>query len=130
MNEFSSHTVRIQEEIVYCLRKIIVEERLYKDKVSPSKLVAIELKKWLDNPVLDVTIIINKKWYLLPRKERVVIKLDKETTIKLYEVYSQKYIDYCNSISTMIYNFILQFLNDRGFNIFEELNIDLSRIGD
>ena len=50
------------------------------------------------------------------------VKLLEEENIKLYEIYVKEYIRECSSVNVLIYNIILQFLENKGtLSILDEL---------
>ena len=57
-----------------------------------------------------------------PKISRLTVKLLEEENIKLYEIYVKEYIRECSSVNVLIYNIILQFLENKGtLSILDEL---------
>ena len=110
----SSIGVRITRETLIELERFIVREGLHRYKIKASQVATLIIKEWLKNPVLDKSKIIYSRVNKEPRVSRVTVKLLEEENINLYEIYVMEYIRYCSSVNMLLYNIILQFLNNKG----------------
>ena len=109
--------IRITEEIRIKLEEYIVKNGLHRQKIKCNQLANDIIRKWLDEPVLNKDKLIygtsNEA-----RSSRVTINLTTEENIRVYEIYVDKYIRECRSINILLYNVLLQFI-DENCNDFE-----------
>lgn len=106
--------VRLQREMVIALETFIVDNGLHKYKIKLHNLATIIIQEWLENPVLDRSKIVFGTVTNAPRSSRISIRISNEENIKLYEIYVKEYIRECASVNMMIYNIILQFIENKG----------------
>jgi hypothetical protein len=113
--------VRLDREILIKLERYIVQNGLHRYRVKPSQLGTLIIKDWLNNPVLNKRKLLYGRIKNEPRMNRITIKLSEEENIKLYEIYVEKYIRECSSVNVLIYNILLQFLNNKeNLSVLEE----------
>lgn len=105
-------SVRLNREIMIDLEKLWVREGLYRLRVKVSNLAALIVREWLENPILDESKMIYGRNINNPKNSRLTVKLNEEENIKLYEIYVDKYIKNCSSINMLIYNILLQFIEN------------------
>ena len=110
-------SIRITEELRIKLEEYIVMKGLHRQKIRYSQLANDVIRKWLDDPVLNKDKLIygtsNEA-----RSGKVTIKLTTEENIKAYEIYVAEYIRECRSLNILLYNVLLQFV-DNNFSAFE-----------
>lgn len=113
--------VRLSRDTLIDLERYIVSEGLHRYRIKASQVATLIVKDWLENPVLDKSKLIYGRINNEPRVSRVTIKLLEEENINLYEIYVKEYIRECSSVNVLIYNIILQFLENKGrLNILDE----------
>ena len=105
-------SVRLNREIMINLEKLLVREGLHRLRVKVSNLAALIVREWLENPILDESKMIYGRNINNPKNSRLTVKLNEEENIKLYEIYVDKYIKNCSSINMLIYNILLQFIEN------------------
>lgn len=105
-------SVRLNREIMINLEKLLVREGLHRLRVKVSNLAALIVREWLENPILDESKMIYGRTSNNPKNSRLTVKLNEEENIKLYEIYVDKYIKNCSSINMLIYNILLQFIEN------------------
>lgn len=114
--------VRLTRETLIEIERFIVAKGLHRYRIKPSQVATLIVKDWLENPVLDKSKIIYGRIPNVPKKSRITVKLLEKENIKLYEIYVKEYIRECSSINVLIYNIILQFLENEGtLSILKEL---------
>lgn len=106
--------VRLTRETLIELERYIVSEGLHRYRIKPAQVATMIVKDWLINPVLDKSKLIYGRIKDEPKVSRVTVKLLEEENIKLYEIYVKEYIRECSSVNVLIYNIILQFLEEEG----------------
>lgn len=109
--------IRITEELRVKLEEYIVMKGLHRQKIKYNQLANDIIRKWLDEPVLNKDKLIygtsNEA-----RSSRVTINLTTEENIRVYEIYVAEYIRECRSLNILLYNVLLQFV-DNNFSDFE-----------
>lgn len=115
--ELEKIAIRITEEMRIKLEEYIVMKGLHKKKIKYRQLANDIIREWLKNPVLNKSKLIygtsNEA-----RTSRVTVKLTREENIKAYEIYVEKYIRECRTLNILLYNILLQFIDDN-FDDFE-----------
>lgn len=106
--------VRLTRETLIDLERYIVSKGLHRYRIKPSQVATYIVKDWLENPILEKSKLIYGRVANEPKVSRVTVKLLKEENIKLYEIYVKEYIRECLSVNVLIYNIILQFLENEG----------------
>lgn len=109
--------VRITEEIRIRLEEYIVMKGLHREKIKYTQLASKIIIDWLKNPVLNKEKIIYGTSSKI-RESRVSINLTEEENIRAYEIYVNEYIRDCRSLNILLYNVLLQFI-DNNFSDFE-----------
>ncbi len=109
--------IRITEEIRIKLEEYIVMNGLHRQRIKYNQLAEQIIRDWLKNPKL------NKEKMLYgtsskTRGARVSINLTEEENIRAYEIYVAEYIRECRSLNILLYNVLLQFV-DNNFSDFE-----------
>ena len=109
--------IRITEEIRIKLEEYIVMNGLHRQRIKYNQLAEQIIRDWLKNPKLNKEKIIygtSSK----TRGGRVSINLTEEEHIRAYEIYVAEYIRECRSLNILLYNVLLQFV-DNNFSDFE-----------
>lgn len=114
--------VRLMRETLIDLERYIVSEGLHRYRIKPSQVATMIVKDWLNKPILDKSKLIYGRINNEPKISRLTVKLLEEENIRLYEIYVKEYIRECSSVNVLIYNIILQFLENKGtLSILDEL---------
>ena len=104
---------------VRLMRETLIDLERY---IKPSQVATMIVKDWLNKPILDKSKLIYGRINNEPKISRLTVKLLEEENIKLYEIYVKEYIRECSSVNVLIYNIILQFLENKGtLSILDEL---------
>lgn len=105
--------VRLTRETLIELERYIVSEGLHRYRIKPAQVATYIVKDWLKNPILEKSKLIYGRIKDEPKVGRITVKLLEEENIKLYEIYVEQYIRECSSVNVLIYNIILQFLENK-----------------
>ena len=106
--------VRLTREKLIELERYIVNKGLHRYRIKASQVATMILKEWLKEPILDKSKLIYGRINNDPKVSRLTVKLLEEENINLYEIYVKEYIRECSSVNVLIYNIILQFLENEG----------------
>lgn len=109
--------IRVDRDTKEKLNLLIVEKELHKLRVKLVNMTSMVVREWIKNPVLDKEKIKRNKKV---RVDRVNIDLTKDEKDKLFEIYVRNYQREVNSVSSLIYNIINQYVEDE----FEKLKCD------
>ncbi|MDU2702512.1 MAG: hypothetical protein E7C47_10285 [Veillonella sp.] len=111
--------IRINKDVRDMLEEYIVENRLYRQKVTIKNLGSEIVREWIKNPVLDKKLIVTTTKKV--RNGMIGFSLTEDENIKLNKIFVNEYIRECRTLSVLIHNIILQFLhkNYEGFKIDE-----------
>lgn len=118
--EMEKIAIRITEEIRIKLEEYIVMKGLHREKIKYSQLANDIIREWLKQPILNKDKLIYGSSNEV-RSSRVTINLTMEETIRAYEIYVDKYIRNCRSLNILLYNVLLQFID----NNFENFTIQV-----
>lgn len=105
--------VRLTRETLIELERYIVSEGLHRYRIKPAQVATYIVKDWLKNPILEKSKLIYGRIKDEPKVGRITVKLLEEENINLYEIYVKEYIRECSSVNVLIYNIILQFLENK-----------------